>query len=274
MKKTIILLTLIVCSTTALWARSIIRVFPQDKASLAAIRDMPDLDDMGQGSGYIDFLATSVQEARLRSLNCRIEVLVPDAEAARRKMIRQKGGLHSFSEMQAELEMIAAGYPAIAQLDTLGYSWEGRPILCLKISDNVNLDEDEPELMYMGNHHAREWITVEVPLRLALMLTDSYGVNPALTDLVNNREFFIIPSVNPDGFVYDYNTVTTGEKTAATMAMARTALISTAITTAPRTATPMAIGAETGPAIRRPMRPTADRRPSPSRRPRRSATFS
>jgi hypothetical protein len=265
MKKTIILLTLIVCSTTALWARSIIRVFPQDKASLAAIRDMPDLDDMGQGSGYIDFLATSVQEARLRSLNCRIEVLVPDAEAARRKMIRQKGGLHSFSEMQAELEMIAAGYPAIAQLDTLGYSWEGRPILCLKISDNVNLDEDEPELMYMGNHHAREWITVEVPLRLALMLTDSYGVNPALTSFRLSTPMASSMTTIP---------VTTGEKTAATMAMARTALISTAITTAPRTATPMAIGAETGPAIRRPMRPTADRRPSPSRRPRRSATFS
>jgi hypothetical protein len=206
MKKTIILLTLILCSSTALWARSIIRVFPKDKASLAAIRSMHDLDDMGRGSGYIDFLTTPVQEARLRGLNCRIEVLVPDAEAARRKMIGQKGGMHSFDEMQAELEMIAAGYPAIARLDTLGYSWQGRPILCLKISDNVNVDEDEPELMYMGNHHAREWITVEVPLRLAVMLADSYGVNPVLTDLVNNREFYIIPSVNPDGFAYDYNT--------------------------------------------------------------------
>jgi hypothetical protein len=91
-------------------------------------------------------------------------------------------------------------------LDTIGYSWEGRPILCLKVSDNVGIDEDQPELMYMGNHHAREWITVEVPLRLAMMLTDSFGVNPALTALVNSREFFIIPSVNPDGFDYDYNT--------------------------------------------------------------------
>jgi len=45
-----------------------------------------------------------------------------------------------------------------------------------------------------------------VPLRLALMLADSFGVNAGLTELVNEREFYIIPCVNPDGFVYDYNT--------------------------------------------------------------------
>ncbi len=203
MKRVIVILAAILLVLQAAWAeRSIVKVYPQDKEGWRRALRTESLDDLGQGPDHLLIVTTPEQMKRLEQAGCRLEVVVPDIS----KIRRPKGGLHSFADMRTELEMIAAGSPDIARLDSIGSTWEGRPILCLKISDNVNVDEEEPELLYMGCHHAREWISLEVPLRFAMMLADSYGVNPAWTQLVNEREFFIIPCVNPDGFVYDYNT--------------------------------------------------------------------
>ncbi len=203
MKKTAIILFLAaLMAQGAMAVRSIVKIFPQDKEGWRRAVQTEDLDDLGQGPGYLMIITEPDQMKRLEAAGCRLEIVVPDVS----KIRRPKGGLHSFAEMRTELELIAAANPAIARLDSIGNSWEGRPILCLKISDNVNSTEDEPKLLYMGLHHAREWISLEVPLRFAMMLADSYGVSPAWTELVDGREFYIIPCVNPDGFVYDYNT--------------------------------------------------------------------
>lgn len=203
MKKLAIILALAaLVFQTAGAVRSIVKVYPQDKEGWRQILKTEDLDDLGQGPGYLLIITEDGQMKRLEQAGCRLEIMVPDVS----KIRRPKGGLHSFAEMRTILGQIAASHPSIARLDSIGYTWEGRPILCLKISDNVNAAEEEPKLLYMGCHHAREWISVEVPLRFAMMLADSYGVNPAWTGLVDEREFYIVPCVNPDGFVYDYNT--------------------------------------------------------------------
>lgn len=201
-KLTIILALAALVIQTAGAVRSIVKVYPQDKEGWRQILKTEDLDDLGQGPGYLLIITEDSQMKRLEQAGCRLEIMVPDVS----KIRRPKGGLHSFAEMRTVLGQIAASHPSIARLDSIGYTWEGRPILCLKISDNVNAAEEEPKLLYMGCHHAREWISVEVPLRFAMMLADSYGVNPAWTGLVDEREFYIVPCVNPDGFVYDYNT--------------------------------------------------------------------
>lgn len=203
MKKLAIMAVAAVLSLQLAWAeRSIVKVYPQDKAGWQQAIRTEDLDDLGRGPGYLTIITDPDQMKRLERAGCRLELLVQDVS----KINRPKGGLHSFAQMRTELELIAAASPSIARLDSIGCSWEGRPILCLKISDNVGATEDEPRLLYMGTHHAREWISLEVPLRFARMLADSYGVNAAWTELVDEREFYIVPCVNPDGFVYDYNT--------------------------------------------------------------------
>jgi len=93
----------------------------------------------------------------------------------------------------------------------IGDSWEktqgiaDRDILALKISDNVTVDEDEPEVLVMGLVHAREWITSEIALELVKWLMEGYGTAPWPTWLVDNREIWIIPVVNPDGLDYALN---------------------------------------------------------------------
>jgi hypothetical protein len=109
------------------------------------------------------------------------------------------GDYHTLAETMDELAAYAAAYPSIARLDTIGTSVESRPIVAMKISDNADLDEGEPQALVVGCHHARELMSVELPLYLMRRLLDGYGLDPVLTDLVDTREVWIVPILNPDG---------------------------------------------------------------------------
>jgi len=109
---------------------------------------------------------------------------------------------HSYAEVYDILNQTASGNASICQLSVFGNSYEGRDMLVMKISDNVGVDESEPEIFIDGGIHAREWLAVEVPLYYLLWLVDNYGVDPEATWLVDNREIFIAPDVNPDGVEY------------------------------------------------------------------------
>jgi len=116
------------------------------------------------------------------------------------------GDYHTYDEMLAELVQLENDHPQLARLDTIGTSIEGRVIVALKVSDNVDLDEDEPEVLIMGCHHARELMSVEVPIYLARYLLENYSTSSQVTELVDEREIWIAPMINPDGHVYvQYN---------------------------------------------------------------------
>ena len=99
-------------------------------------------------------------------------------------------------------------FPGIAKVYDIGDSWEktqglaDRDVLAMKISDNVESDEDEPEILIMALHHAREWPTSEIASQLIDNLTALYGLDARISWLVDNRETWIIPVVNPDGLDY------------------------------------------------------------------------
>jgi len=113
---------------------------------------------------------------------------------------------HDDAEMVAELQQAAFDHPAIFSLFSLGTSHEGRTIWSGKISDNVGVDEDEPEVLLTHHQHAREHLTVEMALYTLKMLTDEYGIDPQITSLVDGREIWIVFDMNPDGGEYDIAT--------------------------------------------------------------------
>ncbi len=115
---------------------------------------------------------------------------------------------HDYAEMVAELQQAALDHPAIFSLFSIGTSHEGRTIWAGKISDNVAADENEPEALFTHHQHAREHLTVEMALYTLKMLTDEYGVDSQITNLVDNREVWLVFDVNPDGGEYDIATGT------------------------------------------------------------------
>lgn len=112
-------------------------------------------------------------------------------------------GYHDFAEMTQAVNQIVADHPTIASQQVIGQSYEGRNIVAVKISDNVGTDESEPEVMFTSSQHAREILTVEMALYIMNQLTDGYGADSRVTGLVDSREIWVVPNVNPDGSEYD-----------------------------------------------------------------------
>jgi hypothetical protein len=106
---------------------------------------------------------------------------------------------HTYAQMTEELQNIANDYSEIAQLYDLGHSIQGRVIWGLKITDNPTVEENEPEVRICGCHHGNEIMSVELPLLMAWDLVQNYSIDPYIQNLVDNREIWIIPMVNPDG---------------------------------------------------------------------------
>jgi len=105
------------------------------------------------------------------------------------------------------MEHFAINYPDICVLDTIGYTADDRLLLAVKISDNVNTDETEPEFFYTSSMHGDELTGYVLMLRLIDYLLSNYN-NDEIKNLVDNTEIYINPLANPDGtFAGGNNTV-------------------------------------------------------------------
>lgn len=152
--------------------------------------------------GRLDLAVTDEDLRWIRSLGVDQTLLERIDLAAPAALDENLGQYHTYAEMNALMDSLAAAEPTLAAIETIGTSYEGRVIPAMKISDNVAVDEDEPELLIMGCHHSREIMSVEVPLRFARYLLENYGSDPTVTALVDARELWIVPMVNVDGHVY------------------------------------------------------------------------
>jgi hypothetical protein len=188
--------------------RAIYRITPARKQDVVPLLRL-GLDPAGHGPGTsLDFVLTPADVAQVRSLGFDpVPVVRGGPQGAPLSPLAKPGlGLyHTYSEAVAEMSAYAASHPSIAMLDTIGTSIEGRPIVGIKISDQVGVDESEPEALIVGCHHARELMSVEVPLYVMRRLLDDYATDPVIHALVDSRQIWIIPVVNPDGFVYVEN---------------------------------------------------------------------
>jgi len=144
------------------------------------------------------------------------------------------GQYFNYSDVQGMLFNISEKYPSITKLYSLGKTYEGRDLWALKLSDHPDMQEQEPEVLYIGLHHAREWSSVQVVMYFLHYMVTNYGKPPTDDDrdgkfnedpfngedddgdgridedapesqatwLVDNRQLWFIPVFNPDGFDY------------------------------------------------------------------------
>ncbi|MCL7494893.1 M14 family metallopeptidase [Streptomyces sp. MCA2] len=110
---------------------------------------------------------------------------------------------HTYDEATKEIDAVVAKYPDLVTKQVIGTSHEGRSLLALKLSKNAAQDEAEPEVLFTAHQHAREHLTVEMSLYLLNEFTSKYGTDPRITKMLDSREIWIIPDLNPDGGAYD-----------------------------------------------------------------------
>ncbi len=188
-----------------------VRVAPLAAGDFARIA-AAGFDIAYQGTDYAEILTRESDLERLRAMGFAPEPLGRDLFPGARSGSRE-GNLdpqyHTFQEMLAELEALAATYPSLCRLYDIGdaesrhWTWSNYPhaydIWAVRISDHPDRDEPEPCIVYDGRHHAREPVSTEIVLAIAQRLCEGYGIDPEITAIVDETEIWCVPMVNPDG---------------------------------------------------------------------------
>ena len=186
--------------------KTILSEFPPEKYDIAAYKPGEFLDLVVTRSEY--------EELVKRGFN----IQVTQTEDRLRKNLQMRTdrdltGYRDYEDLEIELQQIESQYPNICKLYDIGESWGkiysdsgnsnysdySHEIWAMKVSDNVEIEEDEPSVYYMGVHHAREPISLEVVMAILLHTLGNYGINDTITNNVDNSQIWFIPLVNPNG---------------------------------------------------------------------------
>ncbi|MNJ86262.1 Carboxypeptidase T precursor [compost metagenome] len=119
------------------------------------------------------------------------------------------GGFYTYQEFISEIDAMAAQYPHLITVkDTIDnfLSIQNRPIYWVRLSDNPNTDEPEPEVLYTAIHHAREPNSLSEVIFYMWYLLENYDSSEEIKYLVDHTEMYFVPMVNPDGYIHNHTT--------------------------------------------------------------------
>ncbi len=185
--------------------------YPRDDAAVVRVdvlsrEDIHRLNELGMDimsvrDGAAEIAAVPAEVDLLWANGFRPTVVLPRMiDAVSSLGLEGRGEYHDYAELTADLQSWASTYSSITELVSIGTSVQGRELWALKITDNPLVEEDEPEIQWIGCHHGDETISVEVCYYMAKYLLENYGTDPQVTWLVDEREIWIIPMFNPDGY--------------------------------------------------------------------------
>jgi hypothetical protein len=190
------------------WAR----VYTQDEDAYKLLVRYEGLDiASAKPPEYVDVVAPQTTLDELADIGYSYEYLQYDCLSAELRGGRGYSGYHNYDELVSDLNDIKDSYGDITWLMNLGNGHADMgDVWVLKIHDyevrnDVLLldDPNKPDILIVGCQHAREPMSVEVALSFAKFLCQNYPSNPTVKKIVDNMETYIIPCVNPDGWIYD-----------------------------------------------------------------------
>lgn len=157
------------------------------------------LEDYYDGSLYL--LVVPSELDRLQKMGYEPRIVIEDMNAYRQEIMSSPDYVqyHDYNSTMLLVDSLINAYPNLIEKHHYGYSVQGRQLYAVKISDNVSVNEYEPSVSFDGGHHGDEIMGAEVLILMMRDLCVQYGSDPQITDLVNNREVWIFPFVNPDG---------------------------------------------------------------------------
>jgi len=174
----------------------------QSRSEIEKITRIISIDNV-QGNTVFAF-ANEKELSKFKLLGYKIEYLQKDVSKAitMATTVDQMASWDRYPTYEVYREMMKnfeANFPTLCKLDSIGTTIDGRKLYVIKISDNVNVDEAEPEFFYSSTMHGDEATGFILMLRFTDSLLTSYGNQTAIANLVDNIEIYINPNANPDG---------------------------------------------------------------------------
>ena len=181
---------------------------------LIAEQGIPMDHTVGKPGIFLDLTVSEDERVTLMSTGLDVEILIPNLTRYYQEMNRpaierdfplgSMQGNYTWDELNDHFDELRTQYtPIMTDRIIIGESMDGHDIWAFKVSDNPNEDEEEPEVLYTGLTHAREPVGMMNLFYFVQLLCESYGTDPELTYLVDNREMWFIPVINPDGYLYN-----------------------------------------------------------------------
>ena len=165
---------------------------------------------------YIDFVVSNYEKKILSKIGISFEILIDDLSAyykersipaiSRNFPLGSMQGNYTWDELNQRFDDLKSLYPEIiSDKVVLGQSYEGNDIWAFKLSDNATFDEEEPEILYTGLTHSREPLSMMNLFYFVQNLCEDYqsSSNSEANYLINEREMWFIPVINPDGYIYN-----------------------------------------------------------------------
>jgi len=182
-----------------------IKAFPTTANDYSAIASLNVSHDVCQG--YTTLYLTPKEFEHFSEFGISFEIADADLNASAKAFWLENSltddAYHTVSEIIEIADGLIADYPNIVSNTIWGESVGGVDLYCLKISDNPNTDENEPEVMFDAGIHGNEIGASENVIRFAVDLCEKYGTDPEVTELIDTREIFLYLMVNPDGRTND-----------------------------------------------------------------------
>ena len=158
-----------------------------------------NMDFFGPGYDHITAYVTPEELSQIESLNIPYKIEIEDMNNFNKNFWLLVESYHSYQDIIDLADSLSTTFPSICKKYIFGYSIQNRQCAALKISDNVDIDEPEPEVLFDGGIHGDEIGGPENIIRFARDLCTQYGTEPTITDLINTREIWLYLMDNPDG---------------------------------------------------------------------------
>lgn len=115
---------------------------------------------------------------------------------------QQLGKYHDYAKVGKELHELAEKYPDRCQVVDIGTTLQGRTIWAIRFQPK----KPSPGILFVGEHHAREWMSVEVPMALAHCFAETPNIDRRIVKWLETYDIWIIPMLNPDGHQFSIET--------------------------------------------------------------------
>lgn len=134
------------------------------------------------------------------------------SETPRNFRLGSMGGFFTLDEVYGEFARMRTMFPQVmSALEVIGTSVEGRPLLAYRVGTEQSLSSKAPEVLYTGVHHAREPGSASTLIYYLWWLLEKFQANdPEAVYLLNNRQMYFVPMVNPDGYQFNQTNFPTG----------------------------------------------------------------
>ncbi len=204
--KRFVLFTLFILLSFSLFSNEIIRI-SRDDFSRLPLKSV-DIAATHPEEGWMDIVVNDEEKSKIEETGISFKV--------RNLANPTKAVYMTATQIIDSLVALSQNFPTITHIDTLAWSSNGDyPLVCMKISDNPDIDEtDEPAALFVGCHHSREWQTPGTVLFFADSILRAYqSGDPDAVKYINDLEIFIYPIMNPEGYQYSMDVYNYWRKT-------------------------------------------------------------